>query len=136
SLAELSKASTMALIDYFGLRHDKKFYDSSALKTPGTSTQRLIDLCLHLNAKSYLTGHGAKHYLEHERFETLGIDVNYINYGLKEYTQVNGTFTPYVTALDLVANCGKEGSAFITGLSVPWRVFTSLQKDINHEEEE
>ncbi len=126
SLAELSKASTDALIDYFGLGQGKTSLISSALGVSGSSTQRVIDLCLHLNAKTYLTGHGARHYLEHDRFEAHDIDVVYMNYGLRPYPQSHGTFTPYVTALDLVAHCGKAGVSWIAGSPIPWREFVAM----------
>jgi hypothetical protein len=127
-LADLTKASMLALIDYFDLGRNKTFFNSSLLETPGASTQRVIDLCLRLQAKSYLTGHGARHYLEHARFEEHCIDVNYIDYGLKPYMQAHGEFTPYVTALDLVAYCGKGGLSFIAGVPITWRDFVSVQK--------
>jgi len=126
-LADLSKASMLALVDYFGLRDNTSFQDSSMLYTPGHSSQRVIDLCLNLNVKTYLTGHGARHYLEHERFEAQGIEVVYIGYSLQCYPQDHGEFTPYVTALDLVANCGKEGASRIAGMTVPWREFITNQ---------
>lgn len=122
-LHELSISSTASLIKYFGLDEGREFCKSSQLNVPGNSSRRLIDLCLHLGKQSYLTGHGARNYLEHETFEAEGIRVDYIDYGLTPYTQLHGAFTPYVTALDLVANCGKDGLRYIAGQPVPWRDF-------------
>ena len=133
SLAALAIASMLALVDYFALGPGKQFYTSSAMNTPGASTQRLIDLCLRLNAKSYLTGHGARNYLEHSSFEEQGIDVHYICYGLKEYPRTDGPFTPYVTALDLVAHCGKAGGAYITGKPISWREFLKTPNNTKQE---
>jgi hypothetical protein len=113
-----------ALIDYLGLANQVSFYKSSELDISGGSTQRVLDLCIHLEANSYLTGHGARGYLEHELFESHDIAVNYINYGLTEYPQHHGEFTPYVSALDLVANCGKDSAKYIVGAIIPWRKFT------------
>lgn len=126
-LGELSISSTTSLINYFGLDEGREFCSSSQLGVPGQSSRRLIDLCLHLGKQSYLTGHGARNYLEHESFEEEGIRVDYIDYGLKPYAQLHGAFTPYVTALDLVANCGKDGLRYITGQPVHWRTFTASQ---------
>lgn len=129
SLAELSKASTMCLIHYLGLEDGHIFMDSPNLGIAGSSTQRVIDICVRLKASSYITGHGARHYLEHEAFEARGIDVDYINYGLSPYKQFHGAFTPYVTALDLVANCGKDGVHHLAGTQIPWREFIAKQKE-------
>lgn len=129
SLAELSKASMMSLVRYFGLEHGRTFIDSPDLEIAGSSTQRLIDICDHLRATRYITGHGARNYLAHEAFEAEGIEVHYIGYALSSYKQLHGPFTPYVTALDLVANCGKEGVHHILGKPIPWREFIALQNE-------
>ena len=129
SLAELSKASMMSLIRYFGLEDGRAFIDSPDLGITGSSTQRVIDICVRLKAASYITGHGARNYLEHEAFEARGIDVDYIGYGLSPYKQLHGPFTPYVTALDLVANCGKDGVHHIAGKQISWREFIAIQKE-------
>ncbi len=121
SLADLGRASTLALVDYFGLSEGTAFLVSSALNVPGRSTQRLIDLCAHVGGKTYLTGHGARNYLVHEDFEARGLSVAYIDYGVHPYPQAHGPFTPYVTALDLVANCGRSGAAYINGNMQEWR---------------
>lgn len=123
SLAELSIASTMALARYFNLASGRGFHDSRNLDVPGESTSRVVDICLQLGADRYLTGHGARHYLDHARFESSGIGVFYVGYGLTPYPQQHGPFTPYVTSLDLVANCGKGGTSCITGQPIPWRQF-------------
>lgn len=125
-MGDLAQASTEALIHYFPtIGEDTILLKSSSLNIPGTKTQRLIDLCTALNVRTYLTGHGARHYLEHEKFEAHGIDVDYINYGLCDYPQLHGPFTPYVSSLDLIANCGKKGSNYICGSKENWIAFLS-----------
>ncbi|QYJ24497.1 WbqC family protein [Achromobacter sp. ES-001] len=124
SLACLARASMDALVAYFPvIGAETTFMTASKMNVPGTSTQRLIDLCLALKAATYLTGHGARNYLDHEAFEAHGIDVSYMNYGCAAYAQLHGTFTPYVSALDLIANLGPDGVAKIRGQAVPWRSF-------------
>jgi hypothetical protein len=130
NLADLSKASLMGLIYYFDLDKGRTFIDSPCLGIDGSGTRRVIDICIRFNASIYLTGHGAKNYLEHEAFEAKGIDVNYMRYGLTPYEQLHGESTPYVTALDLVANCGKDGRIYIAGNSSPWRKFIAEQISI------
>mgnify|MGYP006198969765 CR=1 FL=1 len=97
----------------------------TSARIPGASTQRVIDLCLALRADHYLTGHGARHYLDHQAFEARGITVSYIKYGTPPYPQLHGEFTPYVSALDLIANRGPEGIADIGGQPLAWREFLS-----------
>lgn len=122
-LATLSITSTLTLAKYFCLDHGRNFVRSSELGVHGHGTQRLIDLCIALRGNRYLTGHGAANYLDHEAFELRGISVSYIKYGCTPYPQQHGPFTPYVSALDLVANCGPEGRQFIQGEQISWREF-------------
>lgn len=125
-LGELSSASMNALLDYLpSIKTNTGFVDSSSLNVDGVSTERVINICAALEGCSYLTGHGARHYLNHEAFERQGMGVGYIEYGLQPYPQLHGAFTPYVSTLDLIANCGVEGNNFIGGAAIPWREFLS-----------
>ena len=131
NLAELSNASLMSLVRYFNLENERIFIDSSSLGIPGSSSQRVMEVCLKLNSHNYITGHGAKNYLDHELFERNGIDVNYIDYGLSIYSQEHGEFTPYVSALDLIANCGVAGLSYINGNLRSWKDFMSIKEKEN-----
>ena len=123
TLADISRASTMALARYFGLDEGRTFTDSSTIGIAGRGTQRLLDICTRLGADRYLTGHGARNYLDHELFERNGIAVEYMDYGRLPYPQAHGEFTPYVSSLDLIANCGRSGIRYICSRSLPWREF-------------
>lgn len=124
TLADLTQASMEALIRYFpGLGENTRILKSSALNIPGTSTQRLIELCNALDVSKYVTGHGARNYLDHEAFEEIGVSVFYMDYALNPYPQLHGEFTPYVSALDLIANRGPSGAAEIGSQTCPWREF-------------
>ena len=79
----------------------------------GSSAQRVCDIVQVLEGTDYITGHGARNYLDHAAFERSAISVRYMDYRCVSYEQGHGEFTPYVTALDLVANCGRDGARFI-----------------------
>jgi hypothetical protein len=76
-----------------------------------------------LGGSRYLTGHGAKNYLEHDLFEQGGVSVEYLNYEKTPYPQLHGDFTPFVSSLDLIANVGRAGVDRIRSGTVPWRQF-------------
>lgn len=134
-IAELSIASADALIRYFPeIGIQKPFLLSSSMSIPGSRTQRVIDTCMALNARTYLTGHGARNYLDHEAFEEREIEVVYVDYQLDEYPQLHGDFTPYVTVLDLIANCGREGIRHIRGTPEDWRSFLSRMQPPENEQ--
>jgi len=113
TVAEVSRASTIELAGYFGLLPGRRFVDSESLQVEGHSSQRVCDIVTALRGHTYVTGHGARNYLDHGLFERSGIAVEYMRYECRRYPQLHGPFTPYVSALDLVANCGREGARYI-----------------------
>ncbi|MEW5788393.1 MAG: WbqC family protein [Pseudomonadota bacterium] len=123
TLADVSKASILVMADYFGLTDGCHFLDSGTLGISGSSSQRLHDIVKTLGGNVYITGHGARNYLDHYLFEKSGIAVQYMDYQYIPYPQLHSEFTPYVTALDLVANRGREGIQVIRSTSIDWRDF-------------
>jgi hypothetical protein len=123
SLADLSIRSIEAVCRYFGLDVGRRFLRSSQLAIDGSSSRRVLDLVLAVGGDVYVTGHGARDYLDHELFERAGVQVRYMDYCKAPYPQLHGEFTPYVSALDLIANAGADGLRFIKSPSVHWKEF-------------
>jgi hypothetical protein len=123
TLADVARESFLALVAYFNLNPGRRFMPSSAMNVTGSGSQRLLDLTLAVGGAIYVTGHGAQNYLDHDLFERSGITVQYMRYEMTPYSQLHGEFTPYVTGLDLVANCGRDGGRVIHSESVDWRDF-------------
>ena len=123
TLADMARSSTMAIAEYFDLTQASHFSISSELGIPGSSSQRLLDICRNLGAETYVTGHGARNYLDHDLFERSGVIVEYMDYQCTPYQQLYGAFTPYVTSLDLIANCGRDGAKFIRSGTRHWKSF-------------
>jgi hypothetical protein len=46
-----------------------------------------------------------------------------MKYEMVPYPQLHGEFTPYVTGLDLLANCGREGRSVICSGAIDWKEF-------------
>jgi hypothetical protein len=111
----------MSLVDYFGLDRTTRFVDVADLCVPGTSSDRVLDVVQALHGTDYVTGHGALRYLDHEHFERSSIRISYMNYRRLPYPQLHGDFTPFVSALDLVANCGRDGARYITSETIDWK---------------
>jgi hypothetical protein len=121
TLADVSRASLLALADYFDIAPAQGYADSSALGIGGRSSQRLLDIVARTGGNEYITGHGARQYLDHTLFEASGVTVSYMHYRCEPWSQLHGPFTPYVSALDLVANCGPAGASRICSGTEPWR---------------
>lgn len=123
NLAEVLIDGFEAIASYFGLLHGRTLVRSSQLGIEGASSDRVIRIVERLSGQTYVTGHGAKNYLDHEAFHARGIEVRYIDYRKLPYPQLHGGFTPFVTALDLVANVGRAGSEVISSPTVNWKEF-------------
>jgi hypothetical protein len=122
-LVEFAAASVSELCAYFGLPAGRGAAFSSALGVPGKGSPRVLDLALRFGARVYVTGHGARAYLDHQAFAAAGVRVAYIDYRKVAYPQLHGAFTPFVSALDLVANLGRAGRSVICSGTVPWEEF-------------
>ena len=122
SLAALSAASVEALAAFFEIT-PKEIQWASAMGVEGTGSERVLAICEALGAERYVTGHGAREYLDHESFEAAGIRVEYLDYEKREYPQLHGAFTPFVSGLDLAANCGGAGREVIASGTVYWKDF-------------
>jgi len=118
TIAEVAMAGMEAICDYFSLTAGKTFAMSSHLGIGGKSSQRVVDIVKSCEGDVYITGHGARRYLDHELFESRGVRVEYMDYRKLPYRQLHGDFTPYVSALDLIANEGRNGGRVITSGTV------------------
>ena len=126
-LSDLAINSTTALTRFFTIDKHCTFLRSSEMKILGKSSKRVLDICLACNATQYVTGHGASKYLDHTIFEEKQIQVNYMNYQKRAYPQLFGDFTPFVSGLDLVANCGQSGADMICSGTMPWQNYLTQQ---------
>jgi hypothetical protein len=123
SLADLAIASMEAVCRFLRLAAHAEFLRSSALGVPGTSSRRVLDIVRHVGGDVYITGHGARNYLDHDLFEANGIRVEYIDYQKRPYPQLHGEFTPFVSILDLIANEGTAGREVMVSPTVYWKDF-------------
>ena len=101
----------------------RTFATASHLPIGGKGSQRVLDIVKSYDGDVYITGHGALRYLDHELFESQGVRVEYIDYQKHPFRQLHGMFTPYVSALDLIANEGPEGRRVISSGTVYWKDF-------------
>lgn len=129
NLAELGIASMESVLAYLGLGGSTRFLRSSQLGIGGHSDERVLAVVKHLGGDRYVTGHGAARYLDHERFEADGVRVDYIDYRKQPYAQLHGAFTPYVSALDLIANRGRDGASAVCSGTLHWKDFLATQAD-------
>jgi hypothetical protein len=86
---------------------------SSQLGIGGGKSERLVRLCQHFGARTYLSGAVARDYLDVPSFERAGLSVEWQDFQHPVYPQLHGEFVPYLSAIDLVLNCGDEAASVL-----------------------
>jgi hypothetical protein len=80
----------------------------------GTRTDRLISILNNVGADHYISGPSAKDYVEKEKFENAGIELEYMSYNYPVYDQLYPPFEPRVSIIDLLFMQGKNSLKYIT----------------------
>lgn len=80
----------------------------------GEKNTKLISLCKALGADIYLSGEGAKLYMDSDAFQNSNIQVVYQNFDHPVYPQRWGTFIPNLSIIDLLFNCGSNAKQYIS----------------------
>lgn len=94
---------------------DKKFIRSSELDNLcGKKDARVVSICKAIGCDEYLSPQGAAVYIERNspggEFVKNNMLLFYQNYSHPVYTQLYGEFLPYLSSIDLLFNCGFDGS--------------------------
>lgn len=99
----------VTIVDYImkQLKIDTPIKLESDIGTSDVSTERIIELCKKTESGVYLSGAGAKAYMQEERFVQEDIELQYQNFKHPEYQQFNNKedFKPYMSTLDYLFNC-------------------------------
>ncbi len=101
----------------------RRILRSQDMTAGGRSWRRVLDLVLEVGGTTYLTGHGAVNYLDHEAFEAAGVAVEYMDYGQTAWPRGGALETPYQSVLDLIAWTGPEAARYLRPATLPWRTF-------------
>lgn len=112
-LVDLDEAVVAVLCRWLGI--ERQMVRSSTLNVPGERSERLLNFCLHFGARRYLSGNAAQSYLDLNLFAGHGIEVEWQDYRHPIYRQQHGPFIPYLSALDLLLNCGENSASIIIG---------------------
>lgn len=106
---------SIVLINFFRseLSINTKTIFSSSLNIKKRSTERIVEICKILNADVYLSGVGAKDYLDESLFVNNNIKIVWQNFKVKPYPQVFEGFVENLSILDLIFNCGKDSLDYL-----------------------
>jgi hypothetical protein len=81
---------------------------SSTLHASGKKSDLIVAQCKELGATTFLSGIGAKSYLQVEKFEEQGIKVVFQDFQHPIYRQMYGEFVPNLSAIDYLFCVGQK----------------------------
>ena len=113
-ISEANRESVLMLLRMLGT--DTKTEVASTLgHFPEEPSERLAAICESLGADTYLSGVGAREYLDLEAFNKKGIKVVFQDFKHPVYLQLYGDFIPHLSLLDLIFNCGPDSLNILEG---------------------
>jgi hypothetical protein len=115
SLSVLNQTTIKAIAgDLLGIR--TRILDSRDFELHGKGSDRLLVLLKQLGATDYISGPAAKSYLDAELYARNGVRVHWKDYNhYPEYPQLHGTYTPNLSIVDLLMNCGDRSAEYLWG---------------------
>ncbi len=123
TICDYAIKSMLAIVDYIGIGNNTEILYSSELGADGRSSQKVLSIVRSLGGCHYITGHGARRYLEHHSFDEHNIEVSYMDYNIGPYPQSGQSFTPFVSSLDAIAALGKDVMSAANSTTINWRDF-------------
>lgn len=105
-LTQLNLAVMRWLLDAFGIKTPIRLASEMSLREE--PTDRLIDICRVVRATHYLAGAGATNYMDLQRFEQSGVQLEFQGFRHPIYPQCYEPFLPGMSAIDLLFTCGDE----------------------------
>lgn len=97
-------------IEFFGIQVETIL--CSTLNINSRKSQLILDIILATGGTHYLSGLGAKDYLEESLFEQPGIDLIWQEFNHPVYPQLYGDFISNLSCLDFAMNCGPSLSDY------------------------
>ncbi len=110
-LVDFNIRSIKFLMKLFDIKID--IFLSSELLPSGKKNELLVELLTKVKATTYLSGVGARSYLDPIPFTEAGIKVLWQEFNHPTYPQLYGDFLTYMSSIDLLFNCGEGHSRVI-----------------------
>ena len=107
NLCDLNIELTKMMMKWLDI--DVPTYKSSDMKSVGSGSNLILDLCKNNGATKYISGIGGKNYLNTQSFESAGIEIVFLENKLPiSYSQLfpKIDFFNDLSAIDVIFNCG------------------------------
>lgn len=90
-----------------------KYYKASELNFVGRKSGLVLDMCKKLQSDAYIFGALGKDYADITSFKENNIKIYFQNFKHPIYNQLYGKFSPYMSIIDLLFNCGEKSLEII-----------------------
>lgn len=112
TLCEVAVDSLLCVKKIFDIRTPIILQSELQYDTDAKKNEMVLSLCKAVGASSYLSGNGAKKYMDIKRFEEEGVEVHYQVFTYPIYSQIGSpeVFVPNLSSLDLLFNYGIAGA--------------------------
>lgn len=108
-LADLNIELLEWILKEFGVENKKIVKSSSLGIEEGIGGSNVcLEVCKYFKPHVYLAGPSGRDYLILDDFKQHCIDVHFHDFSHPEYTQIHGSFLPYMSSLDALFNLGDE----------------------------
>ena len=74
----------------------------------GEKSDLVLDMCVKMGAETYIFGAQGRDYADKASFEKAGVTPLFQAYDHPTYPQLHGAFTPYMSIIDLLFQCGEN----------------------------
>lgn len=92
---------------------ETRLISSRPLGITGAKTERIAQMMEKFGGTTYVSGPAAKVYLDVDRLNAMGVEVEWKKYDYQPYQQQYPGFDGAVTVLDLIANVGPGARAYL-----------------------
>ena len=103
------------LLDFFftelGIEVEQGFMQEGEFV--GKGNELVLDMCVKMRADLYIFGSGGLNYAQEDDFAQEGIALCFQDYIHPEYRQLHDEFTPGLSIIDLLFNCGDDSLAVL-----------------------
>lgn len=106
SLCEFNIRLIMWLLERFSIRTEVLRSTELDFNNGLRKTDMIIELMNRVNGDHFISGDGAREYLEPEKFDRAGLSFEFQNYEQTPYMQQFPEFVPNLSAFDILMNCG------------------------------
>jgi hypothetical protein len=106
NFADMNFDLTRLLFDILGLKVE--LLRSSSMGISGARNEGIYQMLELLGARKIVFGVNGRDYADVEEYRSRGIECFFQEYRHPEYRQLHGEFSPFMSVVDLIFNCGPD----------------------------